>query len=403
MGKNKDKGRDRARGAAASRSCTRCSCRRRSSSRTASGVHKDRLSSFELALRDAGIEKANLVTVSSIFPPHCKEMSRKEGEKLIMPGQIVHCVMARQDTNEPNRLIAAAIGLARPADKDRYGYLSEHHSYGETAKKVRRLRRGPRGDDARDHARHRVRPREAPGTSASRSSGWRRPSSRRATSCRAPRATPRASGPRSSPAASSSSRSNFRHPARLRREKKSQKGRSRGAVRDSQPPSLPSLPVNFSRSRIPASFNARNLRRAWRRSWPRRGRLRGGSRRCARPGAAGDCARPLARSAASSAARCDPGRFDLEERAARPQLLVVPELVRLEHGLEAAVVLSPEGFPFGPRAQHEEGAKRLLERGLVRPGKSAPMSTSRPAPAQNALQNFGSRAASVTNRPSFVA
>src|SRR5271166_5235274 len=65
------------------------------------GVHKDRLSSFELALRDAGIEKANLVTVSSIFPPHCREMSRKEGEKLIMPGQIVHCVMARQDTTSP--------------------------------------------------------------------------------------------------------------------------------------------------------------------------------------------------------------------------------------------------------------------------------------------------------------
>jgi arginine decarboxylase len=100
------------------------------------GVHKDRLSSFELSLRDAGIEKANLVTVSSIFPPRCKELSRKEGEKLIMPGQIVHCVMARQDTNEPNRLIAASIGLARPSDPKNYGYLSEHHSYGETAKKA---------------------------------------------------------------------------------------------------------------------------------------------------------------------------------------------------------------------------------------------------------------------------
>src|SRR5580700_2273189 len=100
------------------------------------GMHKDRLSSFELALRDAGIEKANLVTVSSIFPPRCREMSRKEGEKLIMPGQIVHCVMARQDTNEPNRLIAASIGLARPAAPDKYGYLSEHHSDGETAKKA---------------------------------------------------------------------------------------------------------------------------------------------------------------------------------------------------------------------------------------------------------------------------
>lgn len=100
------------------------------------GVHKDRLSSFELALRDADIEKANLVTVSSIFPPHCREISRKEGQKLIMPGQIVHCVMARQDTNEPNRLIAASIGLARPSDPKQYGYLSEHHSYGETAKKA---------------------------------------------------------------------------------------------------------------------------------------------------------------------------------------------------------------------------------------------------------------------------
>lgn len=98
------------------------------------GVHKDRLSSFELSLRDAGIEKANLVTVSSIFPPKCREISRKEGEKLIKPGQIVHCVMARQDTNEPNRLVAASIGLARPADPDMYGYLSEHHSYGETSR-----------------------------------------------------------------------------------------------------------------------------------------------------------------------------------------------------------------------------------------------------------------------------
>ena len=100
------------------------------------GVHKDRLSSFELSLRDAGIEKANLVTVSSIFPPHCRELSRKEGEKLIRPGQIVHCVMARQDTNEPNRLIAASIGVAVPADPLAYGYLSEHHPFGETDEKA---------------------------------------------------------------------------------------------------------------------------------------------------------------------------------------------------------------------------------------------------------------------------
>jgi arginine decarboxylase len=100
------------------------------------GVHKDYLTSFELALRDAGVATANLVTVSSIFPPHCKEIGRKQGEKLILPGQITFCVMARQATNEPNRLVAASIGLARPADPNAYGYLSEHHSYGETAKKA---------------------------------------------------------------------------------------------------------------------------------------------------------------------------------------------------------------------------------------------------------------------------
>jgi arginine decarboxylase len=43
--------------------------------------------------------------------------------------------MARSDTNEPNRLISAAIGLARPSMPDEYGYLSEHHTFGETAEK----------------------------------------------------------------------------------------------------------------------------------------------------------------------------------------------------------------------------------------------------------------------------
>lgn len=96
------------------------------------GVHKDRLASFELALRDAGIEKCNLVTVSSILPPGCKIIPRKVGEKLLKPGQITFCVMARNETNEANRLMSAAIGVAIPTDKENnYGYLSEHHSFGE--------------------------------------------------------------------------------------------------------------------------------------------------------------------------------------------------------------------------------------------------------------------------------
>src|SRR6185369_6330639 len=59
------------------------------------GTHKHELRSFELALRDAGIEKCNLVTVSSILPPRCKLISRKQGQQLIQPGQITFAVMAR--------------------------------------------------------------------------------------------------------------------------------------------------------------------------------------------------------------------------------------------------------------------------------------------------------------------
>ncbi|OGJ11932.1 arginine decarboxylase, pyruvoyl-dependent [Candidatus Pacearchaeota archaeon RBG_16_35_8] len=101
------------------------------------GVHKDKLAAFELALRDAGIEKCNLVYVSSIFPQNCKMISKEEGLKHLSPGQITFCVMARNETDEPNRLIVTAIGVALPTDKEnRYGYLSEHHSFGETAKKA---------------------------------------------------------------------------------------------------------------------------------------------------------------------------------------------------------------------------------------------------------------------------
>ncbi len=100
------------------------------------GVHKEYLTSFELALRDAGIAPFNLVTVSSIYPPGCKRISREEGLKLIKPGQIIYCVMSRNATSEPNRLIAASVGCAMPSDVGQYGYLSEHHSYGETDQKA---------------------------------------------------------------------------------------------------------------------------------------------------------------------------------------------------------------------------------------------------------------------------
>ncbi len=96
------------------------------------GIHKESLRSFELALRDAGVQTQNLVTVSSILPPNCKIVSKKEGLKLLKPGSITFCVMARAGSNEPHRLICSSIGCAIPTNKNSYGYLSEHHSFGQT-------------------------------------------------------------------------------------------------------------------------------------------------------------------------------------------------------------------------------------------------------------------------------
>ena len=100
------------------------------------GVHRQKLQSYEGALRKAGVAHLNLVQVSSILPPNAKIISKNNGLKELSPGQITFVVQAKADTSEPNRLCGASIGLAKPADSNQYGYLSEHHSYGETKEKL---------------------------------------------------------------------------------------------------------------------------------------------------------------------------------------------------------------------------------------------------------------------------
>jgi len=100
------------------------------------GAHKEELRAFEVALRNAGIEKCNLVSVSSILPPGCKIIPRKQGLKHLIPGGITFAVISRLSTNEPHRLLAASIGLAIPKAKDAYGYISEHHAFGQTEKQA---------------------------------------------------------------------------------------------------------------------------------------------------------------------------------------------------------------------------------------------------------------------------
>ncbi len=100
------------------------------------GVHEDRLTSFEFALRDAGIAGTNIVLISSIFPPRAKMVSREEGLKLINPGQVLFCIYSRNQTNEPHRLISASVGIAQPKDTSRYGYLSEYEAFGQNEKQA---------------------------------------------------------------------------------------------------------------------------------------------------------------------------------------------------------------------------------------------------------------------------
>lgn len=100
------------------------------------GRHKEKLASFEQALRTAGIAPFNLVKTSSIFPPYCKLVSKEDGLKLLKPGQIVFLVMSENATDEAHRLISASLGLAIPNDPRHYGYLSEHHSFGQNEKEA---------------------------------------------------------------------------------------------------------------------------------------------------------------------------------------------------------------------------------------------------------------------------
>ncbi len=99
------------------------------------GRHKEKLASFEMALRKAGIAHLNLVRVSSIFPPHCKIVPNKHMSEL-KAGQVTFGVFSDHATNEAHRLVAASVGIAIPRNSEHYGYLAEHHSYGQTAEEA---------------------------------------------------------------------------------------------------------------------------------------------------------------------------------------------------------------------------------------------------------------------------
>jgi len=96
------------------------------------GRHREKLASLEMALRRAGIAPFNLVKVTSIYPPGCKIINRGDALKMLKPGQVVHTVMSQVSNNEPHRLMSVSVGIAIPKDRTQYGYLSEHHAFGQS-------------------------------------------------------------------------------------------------------------------------------------------------------------------------------------------------------------------------------------------------------------------------------
>ena len=81
------------------------------------------LNAFDLALKKAGIAQCNIVPVSSILPPGCKERKWKK----TVAGAITYAVIARIDVEEGTTIGA---GIAWAWEKDRkYGLVAEAHGY----------------------------------------------------------------------------------------------------------------------------------------------------------------------------------------------------------------------------------------------------------------------------------
>jgi len=113
------------------------------------GTHPENLESFEVALLDAGIEKFNLVTVSSILPPKCEIVSREEGLKELSPGEVVFCVMSRISSNEPRRMLSTSVGCALPQGINKHGYIRIPRLWRNC-----RRRRGTRSKACKKHVQH---------------------------------------------------------------------------------------------------------------------------------------------------------------------------------------------------------------------------------------------------------
>lgn len=87
------------------------------------------LAAFDSALRDAGIALANLVRVTSVFPPGARLVPLpKIAEGILLPVTYEHIVSHRA-----GEIITAVIGIGIPEDEKEGGVIVEHKGVGTTA------------------------------------------------------------------------------------------------------------------------------------------------------------------------------------------------------------------------------------------------------------------------------
>jgi len=92
------------------------------------GRGSNEIEAFEMALRNAGIEKLNLVPVSSILPKDAVKISPEEGMKKLVAGQIAFCVMAKKIFNKGKGSVA--IGVAYGNSEHGYFVEIEREDFG---------------------------------------------------------------------------------------------------------------------------------------------------------------------------------------------------------------------------------------------------------------------------------
>lgn len=97
------------------------------------------LNAFDGALLASGVGDTNLVRMSSILPPGCKEL---KPAPLPMPqGALVPVAYASLTSDGPGDVISAAVAIGIPKDPDKAGLIMEYSAKAEEAIVLEQVRK----------------------------------------------------------------------------------------------------------------------------------------------------------------------------------------------------------------------------------------------------------------------